>query len=141
MSWWAAGAGRCERVAWRELARADTSWGTAHAATGHAFGDVVWAWVPFGSRAPGQGKDRPCVVLGTLADRGDLLLVRMTSRDHDADDDHLFLGYGAWDRSGRGSWADVRHLLRIHHSEVRDAEAALDRMQARALRRRLRLRD
>ncbi|KAB1664328.1 type II toxin-antitoxin system PemK/MazF family toxin [Pseudoclavibacter sp. CFCC 13611] len=138
---WSSSSGGCAEVSLRALRSADTEWtNVPNASTGYAFGEIVWTWVPFGERG-GHGKDRPCVVVGSVSDRGDLLMVYLTSRDHDDDADHLFLGYGSWDRSDRGSWAQVRRLFQVHHTEVRDGGAALDRMQARALRRTLRLSD
>ena len=45
-------------------------------------GEVVWAWVPY-EEDPAQGKDRPVLVIGL--DRGQLLALALTSRDHDVD--------------------------------------------------------
>ncbi len=42
-------------------------------------GEVVWTWVPY-EDDPGQGKDRPVLVIGTLG--RDLAVLPLTSKDH-----------------------------------------------------------
>ena len=90
-------------------------------------GEVVWTWVPY-EDDPSQGKDRPVLILGH---DGPLLAgVPLSSRDHsDRSDAHEWIevGSGAWDRSGRPSYADAARLLRIEPGEVRREGAALDR--------------
>jgi hypothetical protein len=90
-------------------------------------GEVVWTWVPY-EDDPSQGKDRPVLILGH---DGPLLAgVPLSSRDHrdrrDADE-WVPVGRGAWDRSGRESYADAARLLRIAPHDVRREGAALDR--------------
>lgn len=95
-------------------------------------GEVVWTWVPY-EDDPGQGKDRPVLVLGH---DGPLLAgVQLSSRDHDGRrDEHEWVpvGSGAWDRQGRPSYADASRLLRFEPSAVRREGAALarDRFEA-----------
>jgi hypothetical protein len=77
---------------------------------------------------PGQGKDRPVLVLGHDGPR--LAAVPLSSKDHaDRNDAHEWVpvGSGGWDRSGRPSYADASRLLRLDPSEVRREGAALDR--------------
>src|SRR5688500_16529945 len=89
-------------------------------------GEVVWAWVPY-EDDPAQGKDRPVLVLGH---DGDLLAaVPLSSKDHASRSDaHEWVpvGRGAWDRSGRASYADASRLLRLDPRAVRREGSALD---------------
>ncbi|WP_432546186.1 type II toxin-antitoxin system PemK/MazF family toxin [Kineococcus sp. SYSU DK004] len=97
-------------------------------------GEVVWAWVPF-EEGDGRGKDRPVLVVGR--DGEDLLVLAMSSRDHDeaaaaaGDARHgrrwVDVGSGAWDRRGRPSEVRVDRLLRVAAADVRREGAALDR--------------
>ncbi|WP_456817980.1 type II toxin-antitoxin system PemK/MazF family toxin [Cellulomonas sp. URHB0016] len=95
-------------------------------------GEVVWTWVPF-EDDPTQGKDRPVLVVGR--DRGVLLALMLTSKDHsrDAADEQrwgrrwLDLGPGAWDRQGRPSEVRLDRVLRIDPGSVRREGAVLDR--------------
>lgn len=102
-------------------------------------GDLVWAWVPYG-RSPGDGKDRPCAVVAREPDRGSVLAVPLTSREHDDDGDYLFLGYGDWNADGPASWAHASVLLRISEHGIRSIHGRLDGLQLRALRSVLRIR-
>lgn len=100
-------------------------------------GEVVWAWVPY-EDDPGQGKDRPVLILGW---DGPLLVgVPLSSKDHDGrrdEDDWVPVGTGAWDRQGRPSNADAARLLRIAPSEVRREGSALPRERFEAVLRRV----
>lgn len=120
-----------QRIEHRMLRKADT-----HVMTGTAGelgpGDVVWAWVPYG-RAAGDGKDRPCAIVAREPDRGTVLAIPLTTREHEDDGDYLFLGYGEWNERGPASWAHVAVLLRISERGVRARLGRLDRMQLRAL--------
>ena len=88
-------------------------------------GEVVWTWVPY-EDDPAKGKDRPVLILGHA---GPLLAgVPLSSRDHDGRrDEHEWVpvGRGAWDGSGRPSYADASRLLRIRPGDVRREGAAL----------------
>jgi hypothetical protein len=86
-------------------------------------GEVVWTWVPY-EDDPSQGKDRPVVIIGRTGD--DLAGVPLTSKDHDRDDE-VPVGTGAWDRSGRPSFAKVDQLLTIDPDAVRREGAILSR--------------
>ena len=94
-------------------------------------GEVVWTWVPF-EEDHSQGKDRPVVIVGR--DRGWLLAVPMTSKDHDRDAAQeagegrywVDIGAGDWDRSGRPSEVRVNRILRIDPHAVRRIAARLD---------------
>ena len=90
-------------------------------------GEVVWTWVPY-EDDPGQGKDRPVVVIGVAGT--DLVVVPLSSRDHERRRDAeewTELGRGPWDPSNRVSFANVDRLLRVAAAEVRREGAGLDR--------------
>ncbi|MDT3331337.1 type II toxin-antitoxin system PemK/MazF family toxin [Microbacterium aquilitoris] len=88
-------------------------------------GEIVWTWVPF-DEADGRGKDRPVLVIGQHG-RDRLYAVRLTSKPHDRDGEHLALGSGEWDASGRPSWIDLGHLYSVPPGAMRREGAALDR--------------
>lgn len=88
-------------------------------------GEIVWTWVPF-DEADGRGKDRPVLVIGQHG-RDRLYAVRLTSKPHDRDGEHLALGSGEWDASGRPSWVDLGHLYSVPPDAMRREGAALDR--------------
>ena len=93
-------------------------------------GEVVWAWVPY-EDDPGQGKDRPVLVIGYDGDPGgELLAVPLSSRDHAERRDAgawVEVGRGGWDGQGRVSYADADRVLRYRPAEVRREGAALRR--------------
>jgi hypothetical protein len=86
-------------------------------------GEVVWTWVPY-EDDPSQGKDRPVVIIGRTG--RSLAGVPLTSKQHDRDDE-IAVGTGAWDRSGRPSFAKVDQLLSIDEGAVRREGSILDR--------------
>jgi hypothetical protein len=89
-------------------------------------GEVVWTWVPY-EDDPAQGKDRPVLVLGW--DGLLLAAVPLSSKDHaDRRDarEWVEVGRGAWDSSGRVSYADASRLLRVEPRAVRREGGALD---------------
>ena len=86
-------------------------------------GEVVWTWVPY-EDDPSQGKDRPVVIIGRTGH--DLAGVPLTSRDHHRNDE-IPVGTGAWDRSGRPSFAKVDQLLTIDPDAVRREGSILSR--------------
>ncbi len=106
-------------------------------------GEVVWAWVPYEEDAS-QGKDRPVLVIGR--DRGGLLALLLTSKDHDLDAEDearygrfwMDVGSGAWDRERRPSEVRLDRLLRLEERAVRREGAALDRARFDAVIRRAR---
>lgn len=85
-------------------------------------GEVVWTWVPY-EDDPSKGKDRPVVIIGHTG--RDLAGVPLTSKNKGHG--NVPVGTGAWDRSGRPSWAKVDQLLVIDAGDVRREGSALDR--------------
>jgi hypothetical protein len=87
-------------------------------------GEIVWTWVPF-EEDPGQGKDRPVLVVGR--DGSWLLGLMLTSRNHDLDAAQearhgrrwVDIGSGAWDPRGRASEVRVDRILRLDPAGVR----------------------
>ena len=94
-------------------------------------GEVVWAWVPF-EEDHSQGKDRPVLVIAR--NRGKLLGLMLTSKDHDRDAAQearhgrvwLDIGTGAWDRQNRPSEVRLDRVLQLEPTAVRREGAALD---------------
>jgi hypothetical protein len=88
-------------------------------------GEVVWAWVPY-EDDPGQGKDRPVLVVGRDSDDV-LLCLTLTSKDHDRDAEQearwgrhwMDVGAGAYDASGRPSEVRLDRLVRLAEGTVR----------------------
>ena len=95
-------------------------------------GEVVWTWVAY-EDDPSQGKDRPVLVLAR--DRGELLCLQLTSKDHDRDAAQeaswgrhwTDVGSGGWDRERRPSEVRLDRVLRVREAAVRREGAALDR--------------
>ena len=94
-------------------------------------GEIVWAWVPY-EDDPTRGKDRPALVLA--ADGDDVLILAMTSKDHDRDavqearDGRIWMdvGSGPWDARGRPSEVRLNRTVQVRADEVRREGAALD---------------
>jgi PemK-like, MazF-like toxin of type II toxin-antitoxin system len=87
-------------------------------------GEIVWTWVPYEER-DGRGKDRPVAIVAASGS-GDYLAVQLTSRAHDGDHDFVALGDGAWDASGRPSWARIDRVFRVRAEGMRREAASLD---------------
>ncbi|UZN01810.1 type II toxin-antitoxin system PemK/MazF family toxin [Cellulomonas sp. S1-8] len=95
-------------------------------------GEVVWTWVPY-EDDPTQGKDRPVLVLAV--ERGTVVALMLTSKDHDRDASDearhgrawLDVGAGGWDPQGRPSEVRLDRVLRLPAADVRREGAALDR--------------
>jgi hypothetical protein len=85
-------------------------------------GEVVWTWVPY-EDDPSRGKDRPVAIIGRTG--GDLAGVPLSSKNkgHGV----VPVGSGAWDGSGRPSYAKVDQLIVVRASEVRREGAVLER--------------
>jgi hypothetical protein len=97
-------------------------------------GEVVWTWVPY-EEDHSVGKDRPVLIVGR--DRGWLLAVAMTSKDHDSDAGQearagrfwVDIGRGDWDRSGRASEVRVNRIIRVNPASVRRIASRLDQQR------------
>jgi hypothetical protein len=93
-------------------------------------GEVVWAWIPF-EDDPTRGKDRPVLVLARAGD--DVLVLPMTSRDHDRDAEQeasegrlwMDIGPGPWDSRGRSSEVRLNRVVRVPAGQVRREGASL----------------
>ena len=93
-------------------------------------GEVVWAWVPY-EDDPTQGKDRPVVVVAVDGDH--LVVLPMTSKDHDRDAAEearagrlwMDIGSGPWDSRGRPSEVRLNRTVRVPAAAVRREGAAL----------------
>ncbi|WP_043110011.1 type II toxin-antitoxin system PemK/MazF family toxin [Paraoerskovia marina] len=87
-------------------------------------GEVVWTWVPYEDDAT-QGKDRPVLVVGR--DGSWLLVLMLTSKDHDVDAAQEArwgrywqdIGTGPWDSRGRPSEVRLDRVIRIDPATVR----------------------
>ena len=86
-------------------------------------GEIVWTWVPYEER-DGRGKDRPVAIVAASGD--DFLAVQLTSKPRDGDRDYVALGAGAWDASGRPSWARIDRVFRVRDGGMRREAASLD---------------
>jgi len=93
-------------------------------------GEIVWTWVPY-EDDPNRGKDRPVLVLAVEGD--DVLVLPMTSKDHDRDaaqearEGRLWMdiGSGSWDTRGRPSEVRLNRTIRVPAAEVRREGVAL----------------
>ena len=87
-------------------------------------GEVVWTWVRY-EEDPGQGKDRPVLVVGR--DGRTLLGLMLSSQsDRDGQRDWLALGAGAWDAERRPSWIRLDRVLEVDEDGIRREGAILD---------------
>ncbi len=94
-------------------------------------GEIVWAWIPY-EDDPTRGKDRPALVLAVAGD--EVLVLPMTSKDHDVDEEQearygrlwMDIGTGPWDPRGRPSEVRVNRTVRVPADQVRREGAALD---------------
>ena len=88
-------------------------------------GEVVWTWVRY-EDDPGQGKDRPVLVVGR--DGRTLLGLMLSSQsERDGQRDWLALGPGSWDRERRPSWIRLDRVLEVDEDGIRREGAVLDR--------------
>ncbi|MEO5874156.1 MAG: type II toxin-antitoxin system PemK/MazF family toxin [Streptosporangiaceae bacterium] len=78
-------------------------------------GEIVWTWVPY-EEDPGQGKDRPLLVIGRHGER--LLGMMLSSKAHDTND-WLPLGPGAWDRDDRDSYLRLDRVFELDENDLR----------------------
>ncbi|MQY20756.1 type II toxin-antitoxin system PemK/MazF family toxin [Nocardia macrotermitis] len=88
-------------------------------------GEIVWTWVPF-EEDPGQGKDRPVLVVGRA---GNTLLGLMLSSNPERSHDHHWveIGSGPWDYQGRTSWVRLDRVLDVPEEGIRREGAILPR--------------
>ncbi|WP_034800767.1 type II toxin-antitoxin system PemK/MazF family toxin [Intrasporangium oryzae] len=95
-------------------------------------GEIVWTWVPY-EEDHTQGKDRPVLVIGR--EGGWLVVLPLTSKDHDRDErqerasgrEWVDIGAGPWDRQGRPSEVRVNRLVRVAPDSIRREGAVLPR--------------
>lgn len=90
-------------------------------------GEIVWTWVPY-EENDGQGKDRPVLVVAAESP-GTVLVVQLTSKTHDGDDEFVPVGSGDWDSAHRPSWVNLERVLRVHPRGMRREASALGRQQ------------
>ncbi|MFR9751554.1 type II toxin-antitoxin system PemK/MazF family toxin [Nocardia sp. 004] len=88
-------------------------------------GEIVWTWVPF-EEDPGNGKDRPVLVVGR--DRHTLLGLMLSSNPARAHDHNwIGIGSGSWDHEGRPSWVRLDRVLDVPEEGIRREGAILAR--------------
>jgi hypothetical protein len=88
-------------------------------------GEIVWTWVAY-EDDPGQGKDRPVLVVGR--DRSMLLGLMLSSQPRHADDTNwLGIGAGSWDEAHRLSWVRLDRVLDVPEESIRREGAILER--------------
>ncbi len=88
-------------------------------------GEVVWTWVAY-EDDPGQGKDRPVLVVGRDG-RTVFGLMLSSQRDRDGQRHWLALGVGGWDGADRPSWVRLDRVLTMRDDGIRREGAVLDR--------------
>ena len=99
-------------------------------------GEVVWGWVPY-EEDPGQGKDRPVLLIGRKEIDGvDYWAgLMLTSKDHDRDAEDearhgrhwMDVGTGAWDSERRPSEVRLDRLIILKDDAIRREGAAVTR--------------
>lgn len=94
-------------------------------------GEIVWTWVAY-EDDPGQGKDRPVLVVGR--ERAVLFGLMLSSqRERDGQRHWFALGPGAWDREARPSWVRLDRVLEVDENGIRREGAVLDRRRFEAV--------
>jgi hypothetical protein len=99
-------------------------------------GEVVWTWVPY-EDDPGQGKDRPVLVVGRDG-RSLLGLMLSSQRERDGQRNWYPLGPGAWDSAERPSWVRLDRVLEVDEDGIRREGAVLERGRFEAIAKQLR---
>ena len=94
-------------------------------------GEIVWTWVAF-EEDSSIGKDRPVAVIGR-ADDSRLVVLMLSSQDHDGDRGWISIGTGPWDREGRESWVRRDRVLAVHAQAVRREGAIIPRTTYEAI--------
>lgn len=88
-------------------------------------GEIVWTWVAY-EDDPGQGKDRPVLVVGR--DHTTLLGLMLSSRPrHEDDATWVGIGAGSWDEAHRLSWVRLDRVLDVPEESIRREGAILER--------------
>jgi hypothetical protein len=88
-------------------------------------GEIVWTWVPV-EDDPGEGRDRPVLVVG----RDDsTLLGLLLSPDpmHARDHRWIEIGSGPWDYQGHSNWVRLDQILDVPEEGIRREGAVLPR--------------
>lgn len=88
-------------------------------------GEIVWTWVAY-EDDPSVGKDRPVAVVGRSDDQR-LVVLMLSSKDHDDDRGWIAIGSGPWDRDGRPSWVRRDRILAVAPGAVRREGAVMPR--------------
>ena len=91
-------------------------------------GEVVWCWVPY-EEDPRLGKDRPVVAIGHArapGAEGDLVVLMLSSRNHQGERNWASIGTGTWDHEGRESFALLDRLLAVGPPAVRREGGTLE---------------
>lgn len=101
-------------------------------------GEVVWTWVTF-EEDPGQGKDRPVLVVGREGATTLLGLMLSSQSKRNGDRDWLSLGAGAWDQEQRPSWVRLDRVLDVPEEGIRREGAIMDRASFNRVAERLRV--
>ncbi len=99
-------------------------------------GEVVWGWVPY-EDDPGQGKDRPVLLIGRKeidgVERWAGLMLSSKDHDRDAQDEArqgrywMDIGTGDWDSEHRPSEVRLDRLIILDADAVRREGAAVAR--------------
>ena len=92
-------------------------------------GEVVWGWVPF-EEDPGQGKDRPVVIIGR---RGTKLVGVPLTTKRNSREAQLNMGTGGWDPKRRTSYARIWRMCDIDPDRCRREGSVLDVQRFEAL--------
>ncbi|MEB3020687.1 type II toxin-antitoxin system PemK/MazF family toxin [[Mycobacterium] crassicus] len=88
-------------------------------------GEIVWTWVAY-EDDPGQGKDRPVLVVGR--DHTTLLGLMLSSQARHQDDANwVGIGAGSWDETHRVSWVRLDRVLDVPEESIRREGAILER--------------
>jgi PemK-like, MazF-like toxin of type II toxin-antitoxin system len=101
-------------------------------------GEIVWTWVSY-EDDPDEGKDRPVLLIGR--EKGSLLGLMLTTKDHDVDADHeahwgrywMDIGAGDWDPRHRQSEVRLDRLLTFDPKSIRREGCRLNRQRFEAV--------
>ncbi|MFJ4650684.1 type II toxin-antitoxin system PemK/MazF family toxin [Nocardia sp. NPDC088792] len=88
-------------------------------------GEIVWTWVPY-EEDPGNGKDRPVLVVGREG-RTLLGLMLSSNEEHAHHPNWVGIGSGPWDHADRPSWVRLDRVLDVPEMGIRREGAILER--------------